>query len=215
MATIADTLNDIQKLQDAMSVKIHDCRELADTVFVRDLMNFTTIYFFSLLSHATLNALKDRILSIRHSYADKYYSMYKQRGLLQELIRLDNISGMFVLWNIFEQYVNGTRAALPEDPERYLEGRYKKILRQIGIDQPTYDVMINEFNLIRLTRNSLHGGGVYRNSTRFSYSLNGRNYLLETGKKVTPIRLMDIAGTLWKHFMTVADGSKRSLVASR
>ena len=215
MATIADTLNDIQKLQEAMSVKIHGCMKPADTEFIRSLTNFTTIYFFGLLSQATLDALKDRISSIRHSYADKYYSMYKQRGLLEELIRLDNVSGMFVLWNIFEQYVDGTRAALPGDPERSLEGRYKTILRQIGIDQPTYDAMIKEFNLIRLTRNSLHGGGVYRNSKRFSCVLNGTNYLLETGKAVTPIRLMDIAGAMWKHFVTVADGSKRALVTSR
>ena len=177
-------------------------------------MNYTTIYFFGLLSHATLDALKDHISSIRHSYADKCFSLYEQKGLLQELIRLDNVSGMFVLWNIFEQYVDGTRVVLPGDSERSLEGRYKTILRQIGVDQPTYDTMVNEFNLIRLTRNSLHGGGVYRNSKKFSCALNGTNYLLETGKVVTPIRLMDVAETMWKHFVTVADSSKRASVTS-
>ena len=83
MATVADTLNDIQKLQDAMTGKFHDCKEPSETAFVRDLMNFTTIYFFNLLSHATLDALQDRIVPFRHPYADKYYLMYRQSGLLQ------------------------------------------------------------------------------------------------------------------------------------
>ncbi len=215
MAKIADTLNDIQKLQDTMSDKIDDRMGFSDSGFIRDLMTFTTIYLFSLLSHATLDVLKDRILPSRHPYADKYYSMYKQRGLLQELIRLDNITGVFLLWNIFEKYIDSTRATLPGNPERTLEDRYKRILRHIGIDQPTYDAMVNEFNLIRLTRNSLHGGGIYRNSRKFSYKLKGRDYFLEMGKEVTPIRIMDIAETIWKHFVTVTDGSERSLVASR
>ena len=97
--------------------------------------------------------------------------------LLQELIRSDSISGMFVLWNVFEQFTDRTRAALPGTPERSLEERYKTILRQSGTHQATYDTMINEFNLIRLTRNSLHGGGVYRNARKFSYKLNGMDYV--------------------------------------
>ena len=218
MAKIADTLNDIQKLQDLMSERVNDCRELSDGRFIRDLMNFTTVYFFSLLSHATLDALRDRLSPFPHPYAEKYYSMYKQNGLLQEFIRLDNISGVFVLWNIFEQYIDRTRAGLPGNPERNLEDRYKRILLQIGIDQTAYGAMVNEFNLIRLTRNSLHGGGAYRNSRKFSYRLCGKDYLLEMGKNVTPIRLMDIAETIWKHFVAVtdgSDGSERSLVTSR
>ena len=189
-----------------MTAKVHGRRKPAETAFVRALMNFTTIYFFGLLSHATLDALRDPISSIRHVYADKYYSLYKERGLLQELIRLDNVSGMFVLWNILEQYIDGTRSALRGDPERSLGERYKTVLRQSGLDQPTYETMVNEFNLIRLTRNSLHGGGVYRNSKRFSWALEGETYSLESGKKVTPIRLMDVAATMWKHFVRIADG---------
>ena len=98
---------------------------------------------------------------------------------------------------------------MPGNPERKLEERYKRILRPISVDQPTYDAMINEFNLIRLTRNSLHVGGIYRNSRKFSYTLKGKNYLLETGKEVTPIRLMDIVETMWKHFVIVTEGSRR------
>lgn len=205
MATIADTLNDIQKLQGAICDKIKDCPKLADRGFICDLMNFTTVHFFGLLSHTTLNALRDRLVPISHPYADKYYSLYSQNGLLQQLIRMDNISGMFVLWNIFEQHVDRSRAALPGSAEWNLEDRYKCILRHVGIDHSTYSTMVNEFNLIRLTRNSLHGGGVYRNSRRLSYTLSGVKYLLEEGKPVTPIRLMDIAETMWRHFVTVTD----------
>ena len=215
MTNIADTLNDIQKLQDSMSERINDCRELSESRFISDLMNFTTVYFFSLLSHATLDALRDRLLPIRHPYADKYYSMYEQKGLLQELIRFDNISGVFLLWNIFEKYIDRTRTALPGSPERHLEDRYKRILQHIGIDQTSYGAMVSEFNLIRLTRNSLHGGGIYRNSRKLSYRLCGKDYLLEMGKNVTPIRLMDIADTIWKHFVAVTYGSEHSPLLSR
>ena len=45
MATIADTLNDVQTLQKAMSAKVHDRRKPTETAFVRALMNFTTITF--------------------------------------------------------------------------------------------------------------------------------------------------------------------------
>ena len=72
MAIIADTLNDIQKLQDEMSVKFKDCEELADSMFICDLMNFTTVYFFELLAHATLDALRDCLQPVRHPYSDKY-----------------------------------------------------------------------------------------------------------------------------------------------
>ena len=61
MTTIADTLNDIQKLQDEMSSKLKGykgLRESADTTFIRNLMNFTTIYFFELLAHAVLDTLR-------------------------------------------------------------------------------------------------------------------------------------------------------------
>ena len=55
VVTIADTLNDIEKLQDVIAdtVKLH--RGLSDNQFIHDLMNFTTIYYFSMLSHATLD----------------------------------------------------------------------------------------------------------------------------------------------------------------
>ena len=118
---------------------------------------------------------------------------------------MDNISGMFLLWNIFAQHVDRRRASLPGNPERKLEDRYKKVLRNIGIDQPTYDAMVNEFNLIRLTRNSLHSGGIYRNKTQYTFTLKGEKYLLKMGQAITPIRLMDVAETLWKHFVIVAD----------
>ena len=207
MATIADTLNDIQKLQKVMSIRCKEFENRTNDRFVHDLMNFTTIYFFSLFSHATLDSLRDRLQPISHPYADKYYSMYKQTDLLQELIRLDNISGMFLLWNILEQYIERTRDALPGDLERDVQGRYKTILRHVGIKQPRYDTMINEFNLIRLTRNSLHSGGVYLKKRKLTFTLNGRDYVLEMGKRVTPIRLMDVANTMWDHFVTVADQS--------
>ena len=184
MATIADTLNDIQKLQDEMSSKRMEGNECVNSRFIGDLTNFTTVYFFELLAHASLDALRAQVEPIHHPYADKYYSMYGQSGVLQELVRINNISGTFVLWNIFEQHIDRVRARLPGLPERTLEDRYKKILRDTGVDKRRHDGMIGEFNLIRLTRNSLHGGGFFRNKNKYVATLKGKRYSLKLGVSV-------------------------------
>lgn len=207
MATIADTLNDIQTLQDEMSSRRIEEKACADRAFITDLMNFTSVYFFGLLSHATLDALRTPIEPIHHPYAEKYYAMFRQSGVLQELVRLDNISGTFVLWNIYEKYIDKVHDELAGTPESRLKERYKRILRDIGVDKRRYDGMINEFDLVRLTRNSLHGGGVFRNRNPFTGMLKGKKYLLEPGKPVTPLRLMDVAETLWEHFVVVGESS--------
>lgn len=209
MATIADTLNDIQRFQDEISSKEIECGTWAGSTLPRDLMNFTTIYFFDLLSQATLDALRYQLESIRHPYADKYYSMYREEGLLHELVRKDNISGMFVLWNIFERHVDHMRANFPGNPERTLEGRYKSILREYGIEKRVYDRIISEFNLFRLTRNSLHAGGIFRSRKSYSFTLKGRTYSLRSGEAVTPLRLMDVVETMWKHFVVVFEMGKQ------
>ena len=53
MATIADALNDVQKLQDAISNKINECRDLENSAFICDLMNFRHSLFlwFALACH--------------------------------------------------------------------------------------------------------------------------------------------------------------------
>lgn len=208
MATVADTLNDIQRFQNEVSSKKMEYETWAGSTLPRDLMNFTTIYFFDLLAHATLDALRSQPEAIRHPYADKYYSMYREQGLLQELVRKDNVSGMFVLWNMFERHVDQMRANFAGNPERTLEERYKSILREYGIEKRVYDRIISEFNLIRLTRNSLHAGGIFRNRRAYSFTLKGRTYSLRPGEAVTPLRLMDVIETMWKHFVVVFDMRK-------
>ena len=59
--------------------------------------------------------------------------MYRESGVLQELVRRDNIAGTFVLWNIFEQHIDKVRTKLPGKPEHRLEDRYKRILRDTGV----------------------------------------------------------------------------------
>ena len=49
MATIADTLNDIQKLQDEISLELVEGKECTDSTFISALMNFPTVYFFNCL----------------------------------------------------------------------------------------------------------------------------------------------------------------------
>ena len=208
MATIADTLNDIQRIQDEISSKKIECETWAGSTLPRDLMNFTTIYFFDLLAHATLDALRSQLEAIRHPYADKYYSMYREEGLLQELVRKENISGTFVLWNMFERHVDQMRANFPGNQERTLGERYKSILREYGIEKRVHDRIISEFNLIRLTRNSLHAGGIFRNKNAYSFTLKGRTYSLRPGEAVTPLRLMDVVETMWKHFVVVLEIGK-------
>ena len=68
MATIADTLNDIQKLQGAMSSKQMELEECSDLSFIRDLMNFITV----LLASTTLDVLRTQVEPLQHPYADRY-----------------------------------------------------------------------------------------------------------------------------------------------
>ena len=205
MATIADTLNDIQNLQAKISSKWMDNRKCLNCTFIDDFMNYITIYFFGLLAHTTLDALRTQLKPIHHPYVDKYYSMFRESSVLSGLIRQDNISGTFVLWNIFERYIDKVRANLPGKPERSLEDRYKKILREIGVDKRRYDTMINEFNLIRLTRNSLHVGGLYLKKNERNFTLKGKKYTLKPGEMVSPLRIIDVAETMWEHFVVVAE----------
>ena len=67
--------------------------------------------------------------------------------------------------------------------------------------------MINEFNLIRLTRNGLHGDGLFRNKNERTITLKGKKHLLKPGEAVTPLRLVDVAETMWEHFVIVAEMS--------
>ena len=100
------------------------------------------------------------------------------------------------------------RTNFPGNSERTLEERYKNILREYGIEKHVYDRIISEFNLLRLTRNSLHAGGIFRNRKSYSFTLKGRTYSLRPGEAVTPLRLMDVVETMWKHFVVVFEMGK-------
>ena len=207
ITTIAKTLNDIQTLQDEMSSWLSVVEELENRAFVKEMMGFTTVYFLQLLAHATLDRLRNELQPFGDPCADKYFSMYDQPGLLEERTRLENISGLFVLLIVFERFVD-LKAPSPPNKEAKdsLEGKYKRILRCLKIDKVIYDKTINEFNLIRLTRNSLHGGGVYREARKRTISLKGHWYTLEQGEQVVPLRLFDIVETMWKHFLVITEG---------
>jgi len=68
--------------------------------------------------------------------------------------------------------------------------------------------MIDAFNAIRLTRNSLHQGGVYKFSETKKYKLYDEMYTFECGKEVKPIRLIIIIKLIWGHYLRIIHTNK-------
>ena len=203
MSTIADTLNDIQKIQGEMQAGLEDGVIGQNDEFIREVLELTTVYFFELCAHTVLDTLRGLVTAQRHPYAEKYYSLFDQAGVLDRYIYWSHHSGLLSFWNIFERYIKrkaeimGLNAAVP------LDRCYKDVLSERGVENPKYQWAIDEFELIRLTRNSLHSGGMYTRTKPRQGSICGIRYSLEPGHPVRPIRLLDVVRTAWEHYRII------------
>ncbi|MBA7518237.1 hypothetical protein ES705_10306 [subsurface metagenome] len=207
MATIKDTLIEIEKFQKEMEglLKIGKVKQ---NKFAEDIMNFTTIYYFELLSHASLELLKNKSLLPTDQMFKRYFSLFRQKMVLQEYIRWQNIGGLFMVWNIFEKIIRKLHKSIPNTSEKSLEDSYKDILKYSGFDSKQYSKILEEFNAMRLTRNSLHQGGVYKFPQIRKYTLAGEIYTFEQGKEVRPIRLMTAINVMWSHYLYIIQSNK-------
>ena len=192
MATIADTLNDIQKIQKEFEIAGNN------DGLVKDLMNFTTVVFFDYLSHSVLENVRHLDFSLIPG-GSKYYELFESEGLLNEYIRINNIGHFSVVWNAYEKYLR----------HKYLNefGLSKFKIKDLFIDlidkskPANRDQIIEEFEVMRNTRNSLHEGGIFNSKfAPFQGLLCNKLYLFSPGDSVVPLRIMDVVKTMWSHF---------------
>ena len=201
MSTIADALNDIQAIQHEIQQTLGESAFVDD--FIRELFEFTTARFFDLCAHVVLDTLRDPIRAFRHPYADKYYSLYNQPPILNAQILWSNHSGLFSLWNMFERFVKKSTEFMGLDDKISLDRRYKNVLRDRDVQGAEYQRIFEEFEVMRITRNSLHEGGVYRGSKARQYRFRGELYLFDPGRPVKPLRLVDVVQTMWEHYQII------------
>jgi len=79
MPTIEETLIDIENLQNEIDESIKK-GIIKQTKFIDDLMNFTTTYYFELLSHCTLEILQRKKLLSSEKIVKKYFSYFNKIG---------------------------------------------------------------------------------------------------------------------------------------
>lgn len=201
MSTIADTLNDIQAIQHEIQQTLGESAFVDD--FIRELFEFTTARFFDLCAHVVLDTSRDSIKTFRHPYADKYYSLYDRRRILNAQILWSNHSGLFSLWNMFERFVKKSAESMGLDDTVRLDRCYKNVISGRGVQGAEYQQLFEEFEVMRITRNSLHNGGVYRGSKARQYRFRGELYSFDPDKPVKPLRLVDVVQTMWEHYQIV------------
>ncbi|MBQ0764016.1 hypothetical protein [Marinobacter psychrophilus] len=193
MSTIAQTLNQIQELQSEIK------KSGVESWFVRELMNFTSVVFFQYLSHVVLEESKERLGSLSQKAA-KYYELAGQPELFDEFTRFSNMGQFTCIWNAYEKYLR----------QKYLVdyGSTKnKLINELFLDlirraEPLgSEKMKEEFEVMRSTRNSLHDGGVVRKSNSpCSGKFFGAAYRFYPGEPVTPLRVVEVAFVMWRHY---------------
>ena len=205
MSTIEDTLKDIQKIQQEIQAGLEDGAIGHSDEFILEVRDFTTAYFFQLCAHTVLDTLRGHVAAQHHPYAETYYSLFDQPDILRRYIYWSHHSGLLSFWNIFERYIRRKAAFMGLNVGGPLDKCYKDVLNTRGIENPRYQWAIDEFELIRLTRNSLHSAGIYTRTKARHGSVCGIRYSLEPGQPVRPIRLLDVVRTAWEHYRLIEE----------
>ena len=203
MSTIADALNDIQIIQQEMQQTLTAQDPSVNDNFVSELFSFTTARFFDLCAHAVLETLRSPAGALRHPYAEKYYSLFDQRPVLDAQIYWSNHSGILSLWNIFERFIRAEAKSMDLNTAAKLDTSYKSILKARGVQDAEYRRLFEEFEAMRITRNSLHSGGIYDYSKARRYYFRGKLCSFDPGTPVVPLRLVDVVQTMWEHYRLI------------
>ena len=201
MSTIGDTLNDIQAIQHEIQQTLEKSPFADD--FIKELCEFTTAHFFDLCAHVVLDTLRNPIETLHHPYAEKYYSLFDQRPVLHAQILWSNHSGLFSLWNMFERFVKVSAGSMGLDNTVSLDKCYKNVLRNRNVQGAEYQRIFEEFEVMRITRNSLHNGGMYRGNKAKQYRFRGELYSFDPNSSVKPLRLVDVVQTMWEHYQII------------
>lgn len=194
MSTILDTLKEIEELQ----VEIEKHIERKKDNLIIGLINFTTVMYFEFSAHAILNDIKNHNFSYVN-FANKYFRLNSDENLLNEFIRYMNIGHLFIIWQEYEKYLRSKFVEKFGHDEFKITEIFRKLMNEMKLKDGSK--IKEEFEVIRLTRNNLHNGGVYNKIfSPYKGTLKGVEYKFIPGKNVTPIRIMDIIKSIWFHY---------------
>ncbi|GGZ67228.1 hypothetical protein [Algibacter mikhailovii] len=187
MATIQDTLNEIEQIQEEFKlIEI-------ESSLVDDLMGFSTSIYFDYISHAVLDQARTVDLS-SISYSKKYYELFAQKELLQTHVRFNNIGQLFVIWNAYEKYLRQKYIDVCGSTEFKVSILFEDLTLKLDIEKR--EQTLEEFEVIRNTRNSLFNPKF----KPFQGSFCGTTFYFIPGELVKPLRIMNVIRTMWEHF---------------
>jgi len=194
MATIQQSLKEIEILQEKIFEK-----EFEDE-FQSRLTNITTVIYFDHLSHAVLHGARKIDLSTVDG-AKKYYELYSKQYLLQECIRINFVGHFFNIWMEYERFLRRKSKFFFGEEKFKISTVFDRILDLV--EDTEKGKFKNEFDVIRLTRNSLHDGGIYRHGKPFKGKIGNQTYIFVPYQPVIPIRNLDVVKTIWEHFLII------------
>jgi hypothetical protein len=119
--------------------------------------------------------------------------------MLEEKIRIDNIQGLFFLWVVFEQFVFRNAGGTSKKAGDFQDA-HRRLMESKGIKRKRVKAIEAVTDGVRRTRNSLHSNGVYGNTSQKSFELSGKEYVLEPGKPVEPLRLVSVVKFFLSHY---------------
>jgi len=192
MTSIGQTMKEIESFQSEI-LKVE-----YDDDFQFRLVNITTIIYFDYLSHSILYQAKNLNLSSIKE-AEKYYKLYSQKHLLQEQIRINAVGLFFNLWLEYERFLRRKLTSIKGEDKFKISSTFNELLNLIPLEKR--GSVENEFEVIRITRNSLHDGGIYKLDKPYKGKIGHQTYIFVKNHPVIPIRNLDVVKTIWKHFM--------------
>lgn len=206
MKTIIDSLIEIPLLQKRILLEKKSLNTL-DFQFCDDLLEYTTSCYYNMLAHSCMSNLN---LNINISKLPEIYQKYiietskDDNNIYKSIIMYQSMTGIIICWNYFEQFIFRiceTRSENAGDFEKY----HKKLLSR-GIKRSKAKEIIHNFSGIRKTRNSIHNRGIYTSGKKdFSFTVKNKNYTLNPGKRVTPIRILDLLDDMWNHYIILKE----------
>jgi hypothetical protein len=191
MYKIKDYYKHIIDIQNKIEDEINSI-DVFNIDFCKKLMNYTTTLYYNIFSHICLDELKSYLKTDGKKYIfltkniEKYISdTFLEKNIYNEIIRYQNISGLYIVWNIYENMIFNVNNKLKRNNfEKY----QKKLLDD--------DSKLININGIRLTRNSLHNDGVYTNKQEYNFSVQNENFILKYKENVKPISIINIINEL-------------------
>lgn len=192
MATIQETLHEINQIQKEFDNVAND------ESLVKEFMNFTSIIYFDYLAHSVLD--RSRMIDLsKITGSSKYYELFSQPEILLEYIRISNIGQFSFIWNAYEKYLRG----IYKNDFGLKKFKIKDIFDDLikKIKPVNYLQIIEEFEVMRNSRNSLHDGGIYNSKfIPFKGVLCNKEFTFSPGNPVEPLRIMDVIKTMWNHY---------------